>query len=496
MTGERVDAPDESLILASKDASIPFSVSVRLCTPLSSILSIRVRGPEPRSGSILTREYDVMRGARLTAATHTAYLDLFEALARDFGMRMPTNRCRIFPSDFSAPLRPLLTENLTSEILYGYGDPSALRVVEKERGPEPFYYVITTSGDAPQSFPVLRSRDLRVWELTGFVFPGGKKPRWAAEVERGGEYWAPELNQVGGQFAVLFASREKDLSLAVGLAQSISPIGPFVPSEQPLIRGGVIDPHMFIDRDGSATLFWKADNNDIWPSLLSQLLHNRPELIGDLFISGKDRRTACFNALLWPWIRTLHPMERFFVQQILIQTVVSNFSHFRARLKRMIQSRCKLALAAELTDLLKAMRTVIYGQRLDIERWTLQGEPSVVLQNDLEWEGHLVEGVSMMRRYGKYYVFYSGNDFSTAQYGIGVGVGDSPTGPFKKKQQPFLRSTAEWWGPGHPSVVPCGPDGRPWLLFHAYRNGHVGYKQFRALLGVPLTFVGDEVTAG
>jgi hypothetical protein len=90
-------------------------------------------------------------------------------------------------------------------------------------------------------------------------------------------------------------------------------------------------------------------------------------------------------------------------------------------------------------------------------------------------------------------MFYSENDFSTPEYGTGVAIADSPLGPYRKMEQPLLRSSAEWLGPGHPSVAP-GPDGAPWLFLHAFFPGEAGYKKFRALLTVPLAFNEESVS--
>jgi arabinan endo-1,5-alpha-L-arabinosidase len=77
-------------------------------------------------------------------------------------------------------------------------------------------------------------------------------------------------------------------------------------------------------------------------------------------------------------------------------------------------------------------------------------------------------------------MLYSGNDFSTDDYGIGIGIGiaDAPLGPYRKADGMLLRSTAEWSGPGHPSVA-RGPDGEPWVFLHAFFPGRAGYKEFR-----------------
>ena len=136
--------------------------------------------------------------------------------------------------------------------------------------------------------------------------------------------------------------------------------------------------------------------------------------------------------------------------------------------------------------------TPIYAQRLAPDGLGILDERALVLENDLAWEAHLVEGVWVAERGGRYYMFYSGNDFSTARYGVGVAVAGSPLGPYRKADGPLLRSTADWSGPGHPSVAD-GPDGEPWLFLHAFPPGRAGYKEFRALLAVPIAFRADRV---
>ena len=76
------------------------------------------------------------------------------------------------------------------------------------------------------------------------------------------------------------------------------------------------------------------------------------------------------------------------------------------------------------------------------------GEDRIVLANDLDWEGHLIEGPFVTRQHGRYWMFYAGNDFSTPAYGIGVAVADHPLGPYVKQGEPVLQSTREWTAPG------------------------------------------------
>jgi arabinan endo-1,5-alpha-L-arabinosidase len=444
----------------------------------------------PASGDApLTREY------ALRDTSHEAYLDLYAAIARDFGICMPRNRREPEAPPSETRYTALLTHNLSAGILYGYGDPAVLRVPDVPGSACAFtYYLVVTSNDAPDSFPILHSRDLVQWEPAGFVFPAGNKPRWAADGEGVSDYWAPELHCVQGEFRVYFCARMKHSGeLAIGLARSPSPLGPFVPDEQPLIAGGVIDPHLLVDAQGMDYLFWKQDTNDRWPGLLSDLLCRHGELTAALFPDTERQRTASLCQALWPWVQTLHPMERFLALQPLIEAAVSDFSTFRNRLTGLAQQLAEHKTLESIgRDVLDAMRTPIFGQQLAPDGVTFVGERAVVLMNDRPWEAHLVEGIWVAREGPKFYLFYAGNDFSTADYGIGVAVADAPLGPYVKIDAPLLRSTAQWSGPGHPSVAD-GLDGRPQLFLHGFFPGHTGYKAFRALLTIPIAFNAGQV---
>lgn len=449
--------------------------------------SFRVRGRSPGSPSIVTRTYV------LGAPSQRAYRKLFERLAEDFGTRPPTDEPDISANEAPA-VRTLLDETLSPSILYGYGDPGGIWVPDDFAMPGGTYFVTVTSNDAPDAFPIVCSRDLRDWRLAGFMFPRGTRPQWASDVAHGGEFWAPEIHRIGEQFVACFAAREADGEFAIGLAHARTASGPFAPAPSPLVRGGAIDPNLFVDDDGSITLLWKTDDNAVWPGVLCELLDEQPDVVERLFPAHSDAATARLNAILAPWTRGLSPMERFFVQQPLITSVASRFPAFHAALEELLGDDRYRSVHSRLRRILGAARTVVYAQTVDPRDWTLRGEPRVVLRNDLPWEGHIVEGHWLTKQAGKYYMFYSGNDFSTAQYGIGVAVADSPLGPYVKQPLPFLRSTREWWAPGHPSIVQ-GANARPWLLLHAFRPDMAGYKEFRALLGLPLVFANGTVRA-
>jgi len=138
---------------------------------------------------------------------HDDYLDLFAALARDFGTRMPRNRARAEEAPDTTPFDPLLTTNVAPQVIYGYGDPAVLRV-DGERGCPPVYYLVCTSNDALDAFPILRSRTLHEWTLAGFVFPRDRHPAWALGGTGVSDYWAPEMHRVNGRYFIYFAARE------------------------------------------------------------------------------------------------------------------------------------------------------------------------------------------------------------------------------------------------------------------------------------------------
>jgi arabinan endo-1,5-alpha-L-arabinosidase len=437
-----------------------------------------------------------IRAYRVAGGEQADYAAFYRELAHDWGTRIP----HAFAEPAEAPeadveWRPLLTDNLSAQILAGYGDPAVLKT---DQG----YILVATSNDAPDAFPILRSDDLEHWEHSGFVFPEGRTPAWAARGRRVADFWAPEMARVGDEYWLSYTARQASNGLSIGLARSSSPFGPWrdlgrpllsrhvvnttgAPDDpsKPLLSGGVIDSHIFIDPDGQPLLFWKADTNGIWPRPLAGLLRERPELIERLFGSEEDRRTAAFAAAVVPWANQRRPMERFFLMQPLIEAALANWVPVRQALEE-----SGLAPA-----ILEAMRTPIYAQRLAPDGESLIGEPTIVLANDLDWEGHLIEGPWVTHQQGRYWLFYAGNDFSTPAYGIGVAVADDPFGPYVKQPEPLLRSTRSWTAPGHASVAP-GLDGRPQLFFHAFHPGTGGYNVFRALLTARLGFGPEGVT--
>jgi beta-xylosidase len=139
----------------------------------------------------------------------------------------------------------------------------------------------------------------------------------------------------------------------------------------------------------------------------------------------------------------------------------------------------------------------IVARELAPDGLSFVGEPHVLLEADQGWEGGLVEAPSMVAHEGRYYLFYSANDWATAAYGVGYAVCDSPLGPCAKPSEgPWLASTDKAQGPGGEEVF-TDDQGRLWMVLHAWIGGKVGYPDgARNLFVVPLDFVNGVPTAG
>lgn len=132
-------------------------------------------------------------------------------------------------------------------------------------------------------------------------------------------------------------------------------------------------------------------------------------------------------------------------------------------------------------DLRPKEQTPIFVQELAPDGLSLVGERRVVLVNDREWEGDLVEGPWVVRRGSHYYLFYSGNAFFNESYAVGVARSRSPLGPFRKQDDTILHRDEDWMGPGHGCVVRAA-NGKDYFLYHAWRRGRVGGRNPRMLL--------------
>ncbi len=121
------------------------------------------------------------------------------------------------------------------------------------------------------------------------------------------------------------------------------------------------------------------------------------------------------------------------------------------------------------------VRSWIRVQQLAPDGLALVGDgPVDLITHDQPWEGHLVEGPTVVLRDGRYHLLYSANDYGSADYGVGWAVADELTGPWAKPlDEPLMRSSPEAAGPGHGCVV-TADDGATWYVHHAWPPDAVG----------------------
>lgn len=82
----------------------------------------------------------------------------------------------------------------------------------------------------------------------------------------------------------------------------------------------------------------------------------------------------------------------------------------------------------------------------------------------------VVEGPSVIKQDGKYYMLYSGNGYTSQDYAIGFAVADSPFGPWKKyDKNPILHKYKGLVGVGHGAPF-IDKDGHWRYIFHAHKS--------------------------
>jgi len=115
------------------------------------------------------------------------------------------------------------------------------------------YYMYATS--APDGFLCRSSLDLVNWKEEGYCYANST---WGENC-----FWAPEVFEVDGRYALLYTARwKKNHSLRTGLAFSDSPKGPFVDAQDgPLFDLGfaTIDATFLFDDDGKIYLYFSRD---------------------------------------------------------------------------------------------------------------------------------------------------------------------------------------------------------------------------------------------
>lgn len=114
--------------------------------------------------------------------------------------------------------------------------------------------------------------------------------------------------------------------------------------------------------------------------------------------------------------------------------------------------------------------------------FTANTSPVALLGPNQPWQGGTVEAPDLVTTGGHYFLFFSGNDWSSANYAVGVATCTGPLGPCSDaaSPEPILSSDAGADGPGGESVF-MDATGSFWIGFDAYVPGAVGYPNSRDL---------------
>jgi beta-xylosidase len=132
--------------------------------------------------------------------------------------------------------------------------------------------------------------------------------------------------------------------------------------------------------------------------------------------------------------------------------------------------------------------TWLWIQQLSTDGLSLVGSATRLIKQDQAWEGHLVEAPTLWKHGGRYYLFYSANDYAGCSYAMGYAVADSLLGPYTKpRNTAWQASTADVCGPGGQDILTTG-DGKTWMVYHMWAKGPGSY---RSMSLDPLVWNGD-----
>jgi arabinan endo-1,5-alpha-L-arabinosidase len=105
--------------------------------------------------------------------------------------------------------------------------------------------------------------------------------------------------------------------------------------------------------------------------------------------------------------------------------------------------------------------------------WTLYKSNRWMNVYNRAFNWHTVEGPCVVRHDGKYYCFYSGSNWTTANYGEDYVVADNPLGPYSPgadRPRVLQGIPGKVRGPGGISIT-TGPDGKTqYIVYHAWNR--------------------------
>ena len=175
-------------------------------------------------------------------------------------------------------------------------DPGVLRA------PDGTYYAYTTQSiylDIVE-IPILASRDLVHWRQVGDAFPHA--PDWVVGGSAG-DMWAPHPLYWKGKYLLFYSGRRvSDGAMAIGVASSASPSGPFRDLGHPLLTRSkgqptytVIDPFVLAD-NGTLWLYWGSNDQ---PIRVARLNDTATRVVGTPNDAGAARAGSWARTAVW-----------------------------------------------------------------------------------------------------------------------------------------------------------------------------------------------------
>lgn len=152
----------------------------------------------------------------------------------------------LFCVQLNAQLRPAGNGNSTykNPILHAdYSDPDAIRV-----GTD--FYMVASSFTQIPGLPILHSKDLVNWELTGHALTVQPPAAYYATVQHGAGVWAPSIRYHNNAFYIYYP--DPDFGIYMTKATSIQ--GPWSAPQLVIAGKGLIDPCPFWDENGKTYL--------------------------------------------------------------------------------------------------------------------------------------------------------------------------------------------------------------------------------------------------
>jgi len=136
------------------------------------------------------------------------------------------------------------TATFTNPVLHAdFSDPDVVRAGDD-------YYMVASSFNCVPGLPVLHSKDLVSWELSGYALGRLQPEEYYSSVRHGGGVWAPCIRVHNGKFYIFYP----DPDYGIFMIMSDDPAGPW--SEPVIVMSGkgLIDPSPLWDDNGHSYL--------------------------------------------------------------------------------------------------------------------------------------------------------------------------------------------------------------------------------------------------